>query len=875
MTLTPGTKLGPYEIQSQLGAGGMGEVYRAKDTRLDRTVAVKILPSDLSDNPEAKQRFDREARAISSLNHSNICTLYDVGHQAGVDYLVMEFLEGETLADRLEKGPLPAEQLLKCGIEICEGLEKAHKTGVIHRDLKPGNIMMTKAGAKLMDFGLAKSIPASARPGSSLTKTMSGVSRDQPLTAQGTVVGTFQYMSPEQVEGKESDARSDIFALGAVLYEMATGKRAFTGKTQASIVAAILASDPPPITVVQPMSPPTLDRVVKVCLAKDPDDRFQTAHDLKLQLQWVMQPSSQAAEMPSRRAKWWRGPLWVASAALCILAALLLGWNLRRPQTGESVRFVAEPPVNARFTGPIVLSSDGRKLAFIATNASGVDQLWIRYLNSLDPQALPGTDGAGFPFWSPDSAHLGFFADGKLKTIALSGGPPLSLCDVADARGGTWNSDDVIVFAPNSAGGLSRIAANGGPVTDATIREEKSETTHRWPVFLPDQRHFLFYIDGKPEVTGVYAGELGSKDKKKVISADLFSGTAPPGFLLYGRDHVLMAQRFDEKKLQPAGEPVSVSPLWYSINYSGLTAYSASQTGILAYRTGGEAQSRLVLVDRTGKPVSTLPPIGALSEPMFSPDGKRLGVSDGLFISVVDIASGSSARFTFTEAGEPTWSPDGKWIAFASKRGGNFDISEKLASNAGTEQVIVESNTSKYMDDWSPDGRFLIFEQVDPKTRSDLWIVPMAGTRTARPFLATPYNELHARFSPDGKWVAYASDESGRFEIYVRDFPAANSKYQVSSQGGAEPQWSADSCELYFVAFNKELMAVPITAQNGDFQSGTPQPLFQTHTAGILDQRNYYAATKDRNRFLVVAPFEENAAPISVILNWTSELKNK
>ena len=441
MALASGTKLGPYEIQSPLGAGGMGEVYRARDTRLDRTVAIKILPAHLSDNPEAKQRFDREARAISSLNHPNICTLYDVGHQDGMDYLVMEFLEGETLADRLAKGPLPPEQVLKYGIEICEGLEKAHKTGVIHRDLKPGNIMLTKAGAKLMDFGLAKAATASAPPSSSLTMTISGPSADQPLTARGTIVGTFQYMSPEQIEGKEADARSDIFALGAVLYEMATGKRAFAGKTQASIVAAILASEPQPISVMQPMAPPALDRVVKVCLAKDPDERFQTAHDLKLQLRWLSEGGSQAgvpAPVAAKRKN--RERALVTALVLCtLLAAAGVVGSVLFSKKADSLRRVVRaqigPPTHYSFTpvgisNHIVISPDGSSVAFIAAG-EGKQFLWVRPLSAVTAQPLAGTDGACYPFWSPDSKFLGFFAGGKLKKVEASGGVVQTICDAA------------------------------------------------------------------------------------------------------------------------------------------------------------------------------------------------------------------------------------------------------------------------------------------------------------------------------------------------------------------------------------------------------------------------------------------------------------
>src|SRR5271170_861935 len=533
MALASGTNLGPYEIQSPLGAGGMGEVYRAKDTRLDRTVAVKILPGHLSDNLEAKQRFDREARSISSLNHPNICTLHDIGHQDGIDFLVMEYLEGETLADRLRKGPLPTEQVLKIGIEICEGLERAHKSGVVHRDLKPGNVMLTKTGAKLMDFGLAKAAPVGASPASSLTMTISHPSADQPLTAQGTIVGTFQYMSPEQTEGKEADARSDIFALGAVLYEMATGKRAFTGKTQASLVAAILASDPPPISMVQPMSPPALEQVIKSCLAKDPDDRFQTVHDLKLQLKWIAQASASQLAAPAQiraRRVVQKRTLLIAAVVGWILAASALAIflssraqleNARRPVTASWL-----PPTDTEFTtvvdGALTLSPDGSKLAFLTGEASDA-KLWIRDVATGAVHQME-VDRPTFPFWSPDGKNIGFFSAGKLKKVALAGGPVQVLCDAPEGRGASWSSRGVIIFTPNIREPLYNVPEGGG--APEKITEAQPGWTHRNPYFLPDGDHFLFtYRDvmGAQTATvgagALYGASLSGEKPRQILAS--------------------------------------------------------------------------------------------------------------------------------------------------------------------------------------------------------------------------------------------------------------------------------------------------------------------------------------------------------------------
>ena len=566
MALTSGTKLGPYEIQSPLGAGGMGEVYRAKDTRLDRTVAVKILPGHLSDNIEAKQRFDREARAISSLNHPNICTLHDIGHQDGVDFLVMEYLEGETLADRLRKGPLPTELVLKYGIEICEGLERAHKSGVVHRDLKPANVMLTKTGAKLMDFGLAKATLAGASPASSLTMTISHPSADQPLTAHGTIVGTFQYMSPEQTEGKEADARSDIFALGAVLYEMATGKRAFTGKSQASLVAAILASEPAPISMVQPMSPPALEQVIKSCLAKDPEDRFQTVHDLKLQLKWIAETSASQLAAPAQiraRRVVQKRTLLIAAVAGWILAVAALAIFLatrtqledaRRPMTASWL-----PPADTEFAaasaGALTLSPDGSKLAFLTGDASET-KLWVRDV-STGAVTQVEVERPTFPFWSPDGKNIGFFSAGKLKKVALAGGPVQVLCDAPEGRGASWSPRGVIIFTPNIREPLYKVPEGGG--TPEKVTEAKSGWTHRNPYFLPDGDHFLFTYreavgTASNAVGALYGASLSGEKPRQILEA-ASNVQYSEGYLLYLRETVLVAQRFDREIAQVQWRP--------------------------------------------------------------------------------------------------------------------------------------------------------------------------------------------------------------------------------------------------------------------------------------------------------------------------------
>ena len=575
MALTSGTKLGPYEVQSPLGAGGMGEVYRARDTRLDRTVAIKILPEHLSSNREAKQRFEREARTISSLNHPNICTLHDVGHQDGTDFLVMEFLEGETLADRLRKGPLPLEQVLKVGTEICEGLEKAHRSGVVHRDLKPGNIMLTKGGAKLMDFGLAKACPATL---GTLSSSQSLATMSQPLTTEGTIVGTIHYMAPEQVEGKEVDVRSDIFSLGTVLYEMITGKRAFEGKTTASTIAAIIAADPTPISSIQPTTPPGLDRVVKTALAKDPDDRFQTVHDLKLHLKWVAEtvPSAAAGTVRPSQERW----IWLSVTT--ILPAALLSLYSRMPSNilPPTLSYILPPEKTdlAYFTGPVTVSHNGRTLVFVATNSEGRDSVWVRPLDAPEAQSVAGTEGASFPFWSTDDRSIGFFAGGKLKSVGAAGGPVFTICDAPGPRGGTWNRDGVILFATTWSG-IYRVPSSGGTPAEITkVDGLHGETTHRWPYFLPDGTALPLFCRCECRGALLHIAALDSSDTKVLFPARS-NAAYVPGYLLYIRDRMLMAQPFDEKKLQIRGQafPIAGPVLYDQLLWRGV--FSSSFNG--------------------------------------------------------------------------------------------------------------------------------------------------------------------------------------------------------------------------------------------------------------------------------------------------------
>ncbi len=886
MSLTPGTKLGPYEIQSQVGAGGMGEVYRAKDTRLDRIVAVKILPSHLSENPEAKQRFDREARAISSLNHPNICTLHDVGHQDGIDFLVMEFLEGETLAERLRKGPLPTELVLKYGIEICEGLERAHKSGVVHRDLKPGNVMLTKTGAKLMDFGLAKATLA-VSPVSSLTMTISHASADNPLTAQGTVIGTFQYMSPEQTEGKEADARSDIFALGAVLYEMTTGKRAFVGKSQASIVAAILASDPPPISVVQPMSPPALDQVVKSCLAKDPEDRFQTVHDLKLQLRWISEASASRigapAQVRARRVIQKRTLLIAAAVGWIFAIAALALFLANRSQLEEAQRPMTAswlPPGNTEFAsvagGAPVLSPDGSKLAFL-TGTGADTSLWIRDVNSGEPHQIE-VERPTFPFWSPDGKYIGFFSAGKMKKVALAGGPIQVLCDAPEGRGASWSPRGVIIYTPNIFEPLYKIPEGGG--TPEKLTEAKPGWTNRNPYFLPDGDHFLYIAR---EVVGsagsgaggaLYGASLSGEKPRQILERGS-NVQYSEGYLLYLRETVLVAQRFDPQSLKFSGDAIPVAEKLDTWNARDLVAFTAAHN-TLVYRHASLQKTQPMWVDRSGKEIAKFGEPGLYVTPKPSPDGSAVGLlrpdpdTGREDVWLVETTRNTMSRSTFADATNMsyTFSPDGKRIAVGTITGGvSAGMWIQPAGGSGTQEKLETPMTWGTVSSWSPNGRYLFFNLQNNATRNNVYYSDLNGDKKLVAFLQSPANELGAVLSPNGKWLAYMSDESGRYEVYVAAFPDPGGKWQVSNGGGSSPSWSADGKQIYY-SIGDKLMLVNI--QNPDsFEFGAPTEL-PIH----LNEFSSVGPVAPGERFPALKPLSGGQAhPEEVVLHWTRTLK--
>jgi Tol biopolymer transport system component len=869
----------------------MGEVFKARDTRLDRTVAIKILPEALAADPQFRERFDREARAISQLTHSHICTLYDVGHQdpstgsgPAVYYLVMEYLDGETLADRLAKGALPLDQALRCAIEIATALDTAHRAGIVHRDLKPGNIMLTKAGAKLLDFGLAKSSPVATSASMSMLPTTPAAAR----TAVGTILGTFQYMAPEQLEGRDADARTDIFAFGTVIYEMLTGKKAFEGRSQATLIAAIIGSTPTPMSELQPLTPAGLDQIVSRALAKDPDDRWQSARDLVSQLKWIAESGSRVrapAAPPARRGR--ITPAWVLCGVLAVLLAVVTTsalWKLTQvtPQAGI-VRLMIVPPENQRVIGAPVISPDGRRIAFVATTPEGTGKLWLRPIDAMAPQPLPGTEDATYPFWSPDSRFIAFFASGQLKKIDVAGGSPQTICEATNGRGGAWNRAGVIIFSQRISAGLVQVSSAGGsPTPLTTLDASKGEQSHRFPHFLPDGRHFLFLtLIKSSEDSGVYVGDLESKSIVRVISADSEAWYGA-GHLVFGRKNTLFAQPFDPVRASlgggeptPIGEQISDAP-----NTGGLS-YSLSETGVLTFLGGAQsAIGQFTWMDRTGKTLGTLGQPGLVASPSLSPDGSRVSMeisqNSTTDIWFGDVARGLMARATFDPANDSNavWSPRGDRIAFASERGsrGFDDLYIRLASGAGRDELVLSTPAAKFPFAWTPDGSTILYLEAATKG-TELWGVPVAGERKPFPYLQNGFNLTNPQLSPDGRWVAYASNESGRNEIYVQSFPTPSAKAQVSLEGGNQPRWRRDMKELFYTASDRRLVAVPITA-GAALTPGPPAVLFQTYLLDTsLTSASQYDVSPDGQRFLMNVAKQTAAVPVTVVLNWPSALR--
>jgi Tol biopolymer transport system component len=894
MALISGTKLGPYQIESLLGAGGMGEVYRARDTRLDRTVAIKILTQGLADTPEVRQRFEREARAVSSLSHPHICVLYDVGNQDGIEYLVMEYLEGETLAARIAKGSLTTAELLRYASQIADALDKAHRRGIVHRDLKPANVMLTKTGAKLLDFGLAKDEEIlQGDPGSSPTMS-------RPLTVQGTIVGTMQYMSPEQLEGKPADARSDIFSFGTMLYEMATGRKAFEAKSHASLIAAILKEEPRPMRELQPLTPPALEHIVKACLAKDPDERPQSAHDLKLQLEWIHESSgisqSQLAQtgpaVGTSAARHKTASVIVATAVCMLLVAGALAYFVR-PQPAPAERLEFSIPLQEEMSH-LALSADGRMLAFVSPDpVSGANMVSVQRVGSPGISVLPGTAGASYPFWSPDDAHVGFFADGKLKKVALSGGAPQILATATSGRGGAWGRHGVIVFTAQAAGWLWKMNADGSGLTPLTdkIFDGTRIVSQRWPVFLPDGEHLLFMTltfsnSATDNYRGIYLGSL-SGEAKRIAPLAMSNPGYANGYLFYLDDKKsLRAVLLDAGKEAVVGDSQLVTDQvgFQPSVYWG--AFSVAENGTIVYnKTVGAALSVLTWYDRAGKELGRVGDAGVLSNPALSPDDSRLVVdvadtkANNINIWLNDLKRGTDSRFTFDTSEDVggSWSRDGALVAYRSLQSSDTNVFVKPTQGLQPARSIISlKERSQATDDldpnsWSLDDKELLCTLQPAAGGTQLVLVSTSGDKMT-PFLTSKASESNGMISPDGKWVAYASNESGDWEIYVTTFPTAAGKWQVSRGGGTEPRWRGDGKEIFYIGAGSTLTAVPVSSA-GTFAAGNPTPLFRTQLRAQVSSTDQfsYDVTKDGQRFLVnryAKPAQ--VAPLHIILNATA-----
>jgi len=887
MPLTPGTRLGPYEIIAPIGAGGMGEVYRARDTRLDRTVALKVLVQHLGDTPEMRQRFEREARAVSSFNHPNICALYDIGQQDGTDFLVMEYLEGETLAKRIERGPLPSAELLRIAAQICEALDKAHRQGVVHRDLKPGNVMLTKSGAKLLDFGLAKDMkPVTGDPSSSptMTQPLPGSKGGSQLTTQGTIVGTLQYMAPEQLEAGEVDARSDIFSFGAVLYEMATAQKAFPAKSQASLIAAILKEQPKPISELQPMSPPAIERIVKTCLAKDPDERWQSSGDLKRELQWIGDAGSvvgvPAPVVAQRKSRERRSKILLLALGI-IAAAGIAGtvfYARKAFQPTQIIHADLNPPEGFIYGSvgsynQFVISPDGSAIAFVA-EGQGKQLLFVRTLSSGIAQPLQGSDGAAYPFWSGDSRNIAFFAEGKLKRMPAAGGVVQTLCDAPAGRGGTWNEKGVIVFTPGLKEPLYRIAESGGIATVVTALDSGKTAemqSHRWPAFLPDGRHFLFSRDD-----GVAVGSLDSTENHVILKANSnaeYSG----GSILYVTDGNLVAQPFDANKQTASGAPVPVAGHVEFAVGKAMGNFSVSQTGALVYRPDYSLKYQVTWLDRNGAEVAKIGEPDYYSAATLSPDGRQILVTRGQpsakrDLWIMDSQRGTLSRATFDPAGlfVGIWSPDARDLAISVANG--FEIRKTGLQGNATEQLLAPDQISKYPTDWTADGQTLIMTVQNPKTNQDVETLSVTGEHKLVPLIQTTYAEYSGKLSPDGHLLTYGSNESGRRELYVTEFPGPGQKFQISSQGVSSgiiafSAWSHDGKTLYYIDGTGSVMGVPIESQS-PFKTGPAKKAYSSSGGPISE----VIAAPDGRILVLVPPGNQPVTPASLVVNWSAEL---
>ncbi len=913
MTIATGTRLGSYEILSPLGAGGMGEVYRAKDSKLGRDVALKVLPEEFFEDRDRVARFEREARSLAALNHPGIAAIYAFEETAGRHLLVMELVEGDGLDARILEGAIPVAEALSIARQIAEALEAAHDKGIVHRDLKPANVKVSPDGrVKLLDFGLAK-----AWEGDPGRDSASGLTQSPTLTARATaagmILGTAAYMSPEQARGKPVDKRADIWAFGVVLWEMLTGKRLFDGETVSDVLAAVLRAEPDWAALPE-QTPAGVRRVLRKCLQRDAKLRLRDIGDARLDLEELSTAGASSASGRSpfeeetavpdltvgrtasaASARGSRKSLYLSWAiAAAFAAALAATWapGVRKAGAPAAEVFRLDIPVPERslLTLSLALSPDGKSLVFAALGADGTILLWLRPLSAAEARPVRGTEDARFPFWSPDSRAIGFFAFGKLKALDVGTGTVTTLCDAPDGRGGSWGAGDVILFAPTTVAPLSRVSARGGtPSTETALDKTLKQGSHRWPYFLPDGKRYLFLgLSPVDDGRGIYLAELGRAGSRRLT---LISGRAEwvePGGLLCVRDGRLVFQRIDLGAGRPAGDAVVLADgLEYvrDVGPTGASPFSASRTGIIAWREYNETEGRLLWRDRAGKVLESPIPPGSYSEPYFSPDGRSVtaGASfSGISVSsvwTIDLARGATSRLTFEESRDlsPCWSPDGSWIAYSSQRDGKSDIYRKAANGVGAEELLWKAPEDKYPDDWTADGKALVVEKESPSGKSELWLLPVTGDRTPAPLLSAAGNTVHAAVSPGGRYVAYVSDETGRAEVYVQTMPPGGGKWQVSTSGGDQPTWRKDGKELYFLASDGRLMATPVAAGSA-FSSGSPVALFDAMAGepSIKGARNFYVPWRDGSKFLMQTyPRFGKANVIHVIVNWTAGAERK
>jgi eukaryotic-like serine/threonine-protein kinase len=887
--LKAGTKLGAYDIGALIGAGGMGEVYRARDTRLQRDVALKILPEIFAADPARMARFEREARLLASLNHPHIAAIYGVEESYSCRALVMELVEGPTLAERIAAGPVPVDEALPMMKQVAEALEYAHDHGVIHRDLKPANIKVTAEGTvKVLDFGLAKALTDEPTE----TDLRNSPTLSAVATMQGVILGTAAYMSPEQAKGKPVDRRADIWAFGVVLVEMLTGKALYTGETAAETLASVMMKDPS-LGALPASTPPAIRNLLQRCLNKDPRQRLRDIGEARIILADALAGAAPVEPVAAHRKTRERLlPVVATVAAVAVAVALVLAFlHFRRvPAEMRSARFFVEPPEKTTFLSApnlVSVSPDGTRLAFIAVDSSGKQLLWVRALDSLTAQPLLGTDGASQPFWSPDSQFIAFSAENKLKRIAVSGGPPQTITALTTGNAmGTWNREGVILFGTGLTT-IQRVSTAGGkPTPLTTLDASRQQDFHTWPCFLPDGKHFLYFAHSvNPENSAIYVGSLDSKDTKLLLNASSFILYSPPGYLLFLREGALVAQPFDAGRLELTGEAF---PMAEDVRFNpanGRAAFAVSENGVLAFRTGGtfSGSGQFTWTDLAGKEVTSsgdVSTMGATSHFSLSPDEKRVAIDlttpQGRDAWLLDITRGTISRFALglLSAGL-AWSPDSNWLAFTASRSGVTGLYRRLSNGAGQDELLLNAPEAQPTD-WSQDGRFLLYQTLDPKTRLDLWVLPLSGDRKPKPFLQTEFDESQGQFSPDGRWVAYSSDESGRPEVYVQPFPGPGPKVQISTGGGMLPKWRRDGKELFYRIDGTGKLVAAEVKTDGQFQAGVPQPL--PWQAGIvihgMSAGGHYAISADGKRFFSMKAKQESAeAPVTVVLNWTAVLK--